>query len=164
MNRFLSIALRAGIGALVLVGLFGQIIVVPEVVADFGRSLPYGPYTALFVAIGIAGIACVQVAMGAVWMLLAMVDRDAIFTSRAYRWINTIIGASVAAALLSLAAGVNISVAFAGGGSDNFRVIAVWLAALAGIAVGTCFAMLMVVMRGLLRKAADLETEMAEVV
>ncbi|MEU0126290.1 DUF2975 domain-containing protein, partial [Streptomyces albidoflavus] len=109
--------------------------------------------------------ACVQVALVAVWMLLAMVQRDAIFTPRAFRWVDTIIGSSTLATLLALGVTGHLALAeIPTPDDDNMAVISALAAALASVGVGAVFVMLVVVMRGLLRKATDLETEIAEVV
>jgi|SRR5690606_1238182 len=165
MNRFFIMALRAGVAAAILLGLFGQIVVVPTAAADEVEYFPpYAPFAAPYVAVAILGVACVQVALVAVWMLLDMVSRDAIFTPRAFRWVDTIIGASVAATLLALGVTVHLLVAEIPSPRDGMELIGALGAATAAVGVGTAFAMLVTVMRGLLRKATDLQTEMAEVV
>lgn len=159
MSKLFTVVLRAGIAGAILLGLFGQVLVIPNSgMEEFNRII--SPFAYLYATIGILGIACVQVAMVAVWMLLTMIERDAIFTLKAFRWIDIIIGASIAATLL--AAGVAVHLLFTD--IPEMTVLGMWLAAIAAAAVGSCFAMLMVIMRGLLRKATDLEAEMAEVV
>jgi len=159
MSKIFTVILRAGIAGAILLGLFGQVLVIPNSgMEEFNRILPSFAY--VYATVGILGIACVQVAMAAVWMLLTMIERDAIFTLKAFRWIDTVIGASIAATLL--AAGVAVQLLFTD--IPEMTVLGMWLGAIAAAGVGACFAMLMVVMRGLLRKATDLETEMAEVV
>ncbi|MFJ7246755.1 DUF2975 domain-containing protein [Kitasatospora sp. NPDC098652] len=56
------------------------------------------PLTALRV-ITILGIGAVQVAMGCVWRLVTMVRRGTVFSHAAFRYVDGIIGAVVAAAL-----------------------------------------------------------------
>lgn len=164
MNGFLIAALRAGIAFAVLVGLFGQIVVIPTTAADeVDRFPPYEPFAAPYAAVAIAGVGCVQVALVAVWMLLTMVQRDAIFTPRAFRWVDVVIGAAVATALALGAAG-HLAVARIPSPGDGMDVESALAAATAAVAVGAAFAMLMVVMRSLLRKATSLQSEMAEVV
>ena len=165
MSKIFTIILRAGIGAALFFSLFGQIIVIPTTMSDSeGIWFPVGMVAEAYAAVGILGVACVQVAMVAVWMLLAMVERDAIFTPRAFRWIDIIIGASAAATLLALGVVVHLTFAELPTRMDDMTVLSMWFFAIACFVAGTCFAMLMVVMRGLLRKATNLETEMAEVV
>jgi hypothetical protein len=108
-----------------------------------------------------AGIAF---AVLAVWMLLTMVQRDAIFTSRAFRWVDVIIGASVVSTLLALGVAGHLATAEIPSPGDGMDVESALAAATVGVAVGAAFAMLMVVMRSLLHKATSLQSEMAEVV
>ncbi|WP_017594156.1 DUF2975 domain-containing protein [Nocardiopsis potens] len=165
MNGFFVTALRAGIVAAILVGLFGQIVVIPTAAAEEVEYFPpYAPFEAPYVAVAILGVACVQVALVAVWMLLAMAGRDAVFTPRAFRWVDTVIGATVAATLLALGVTVHLAVAEIPSPYDGMEVIAALGAAAACTGTGAAFAMLVAVLRSLLRKATDLQTEMAEVV
>ncbi|MFI6804421.1 DUF2975 domain-containing protein [Streptomyces luteogriseus] len=165
MNGFLIAALRAGIAFAVLVGLFGQIVVVPTTAADeVDRFPPYEPFAAPYATVAIAGVACVQVALVAVWMLLTMVQRDAIFTPRAFRWVDVVIGASAVATALALGTAGHLAVAKIPSPGDGMDVESALAAATATVAVGAAFAMLMLVMRSLLRKAASLRSEMAAVV
>ncbi|MER6105703.1 DUF2975 domain-containing protein [Streptomyces sp. NPDC001832] len=166
MNRFLIVALRAGIVAAFTLGLFGQFVVIPTTaVNEVDRFPPYAPFAAPYVTVAIIGVACVQVALVAVWMLLAMVQRGAIFTPRAFRWVDTIIGSSTLATLLALGVTGHLALAeIPTPDEDNMAVISTLAATLASVGVGAVFVMLVVVMRGLLRKATDLETEIAEVV
>lgn len=164
MSKFFTVILRAGIAAVILFGLFGQIIAIPTSLSDMeGLGLPVGPLNEIYTAVGVLGVACVQVALVALWMLLAMVERDSIFSMRAFRWIDTIIGAALVATLLAFAMAAHLTFTPTRG-ADNMDMLSLWLGSIACVGVGVAFAMLMVVMRGLLRKAAKLEAEMAEVV
>ncbi|WP_413806339.1 DUF2975 domain-containing protein [Streptomyces sp. OE57] len=165
MHRLFIVALRAGIVAAIMAGLFGQIVVIPTTAADeVDRFPPYAPFATPYVTVAILGVACVQVALVAVWMLLAMVRRGAIFTPLAFRWVDTIIGSSVVATLLALGVTGHLALAQIPTPDDGMEVIGALGAAMVSVGVGAAFAMLMVIMRSLLRKATDLETEMAEVV
>ncbi|MFD5912358.1 DUF2975 domain-containing protein [Streptomyces massasporeus] len=165
MNGFLIAALRSGIAFAVLAGLFGQIVVIPTTAADEAdRFPPYEPFATPYAAVAIAGVVCVQVALIAVWMLLTMVQRDAIFTPRAFRWVDVVIGASAVATALALGTAGHLAVAEIPSPGDGMDVESALAAATAAVAVGTAFAMLMVVMRSLLRKATSLQSEMAAVV
>ncbi|MFI7504205.1 DUF2975 domain-containing protein [Streptomyces sp. NPDC049687] len=165
MHRFFVAVLRTGIVAAVLGGLFGQIVVIPSTAADeVDRFPPYAPFQLPYVTAAIIGVACVQVVLGALWMLLGMIERDAIFSSRAFRWVDVIIGASVAATLLALGVTGHLAFADIPTPDGNMQVIGALGAAMLAVGAGAAFAMLVVVMRGLLRKATDLQTEIAEVV
>ncbi|CAM5308532.1 hypothetical protein STENM327S_06086 [Streptomyces tendae] len=165
MHRLLIAALRAGIAAAILLGLFGQIVVIPTTASDEAdRFPPYEPFAVPYATVAIAGVACVQVVLGAVWMLLDMVERDAVFTPRAFRWVDTVIGATVVATLLALGTAVHLAVAEIPSPDDGMQVLGALGAALACVGVGAVFAMLAAVMRGLLGKATALRSEMAQVV
>ncbi|MDT0322461.1 MULTISPECIES: DUF2975 domain-containing protein [unclassified Streptomyces] len=165
MHRFFIAALRVGIAFAILAGLFGQLVVIPTTAADeVDRFPPYEPFAVPYVTVAILGVACVQVALGAVWMLLSMVEREAIFTPRAFRWVDVVIGASAVATLLALGVTGHLFLAEIPEPDDGMNAISALLGATACVGVGAAFVMLVVVMRGLLRKATDLQTEMAEVV
>ncbi|QLH25674.1 DUF2975 domain-containing protein [Streptomyces sp. Rer75] len=165
MHRLFIAALRAGIVAAILMGLFGQIVVIPTMAADEVDNFPpYAPFATPYVTVAILGVACVQVALVATWMLLDMVRRGAIFTPRAFRWVDVIIGSSIVATLLAIGVTAHLALASIPSPGDGMDVISALFAATASAGVGASFAMLIVIMRSLLRKATDLETEMAEVV
>ncbi|MGW7261020.1 DUF2975 domain-containing protein [Streptomyces sp. NPDC054834] len=165
MHRSLIAILRAGIVTAILLGLFGQIVVIPTAAADeVDRFPPYAPFATPYATVAIAGVACVQVALVAVWMLLTMVERDAIFTPRAFRWVDTVIGSSIVATLLAIGVTGHLALADIPSPGDGMDVVSALAAAIVGVGVGASFAMLIVVMRSLLLKATDLQTEMAEVV
>ncbi|MFH8409207.1 DUF2975 domain-containing protein [Streptomyces sp. NPDC018019] len=165
MHRFFIGTLQAGIAVAFLLGLFGQLMVVPTTAADeVDRFPPYAPFAVPYTAVAIAVIACVQVGLVALGMLLTMVERDAIFTPRAFRWVDIIIGAAVVATLLALGVTVHLGLAEIPSPDDGMDVVGALGAATVCTAVGAAFAMLVVVMRSLLRKATELRTEMAEVI
>ncbi|MFF0648338.1 DUF2975 domain-containing protein [Streptomyces tendae] len=165
MHRLLIAALRAGIAAAVLLGLFGQIVVIPTTASDeVDRFPPYEPFAVPYATVAILGVACVQVVLGAVWMLLDMVERDAVFSRRAFRWVDTVIGATVVATLLAFGVAVHLAVAEIPSPDDGMQVLGALGAAVACVGAGAAFVMLVVVMRGLLGKATALRSELAEVV
>ncbi|MFJ3233934.1 DUF2975 domain-containing protein [Streptomyces sp. NPDC086787] len=165
MNRVFITALRVGIVTAVLAGLFAQAVVIPTTAADeVDRFPPYAPFATPYVIVAIVGVACVQVALAATWMLLAMVRRDAIFTPLAFRWVDVIIGSAVVGTLLSVGVTGHLALAHIPSPDDGMELIGALAAAAACAGAGAAFAMLVVVMRGLLRKATGLQTEMAGVV
>jgi hypothetical protein len=156
MNRHAIRALRALILFFGLMAVFGQTVIVPISAVSMSRTFPEFAFIAVpFTIIAIATLACIQVALVAVWALLAMVQRGSIFTGRAFRWVDVIIGASLAATALILAAAIGTLQT----GPPGLML------ALSGVAlVGGAIALLLLVMRGLLRTATALEGELAEVV
>lgn len=159
MNRASIIALRVFIVLLVPVTLLGQVVVIPSFARSTAQIFPEVDYLALPYSIAaIAAVGCVQVAFLAVWMLLAMVSRRAIFTERAVRWVDVIIAAALIATMVSLGIGLHLAFVVQAGGP---AIVGAFGAALIG---GVAFVPLMIVMRGLLRTATTLENELAEVV
>ncbi|GAB2903624.1 DUF2975 domain-containing protein [Streptomyces mayteni] len=165
MHRYFIVLLRAGIALAVLAGLFGQLVVIPATAADeVDRFPPYAPFQVPYVVVAIVGVVCVQVALAAVWMLLAMVERDAIFTAGAFRWVDVIIGAAAVATLLAVGVAGHLSLAEIPEPDGSMEVLGALAGATACVGLGAAFIMLVVVLRTLLRKATDLQAEMAEVV
>ncbi|MBP2478648.1 hypothetical protein JOF53_007520 [Crossiella equi] len=159
MNRTAVLILRAFVAFALLVSVFGQFVVVPGAVREeldlypefADRLLPY-------TVVGVAGVACVQVALVAVWFLLGLVHEDAMFTARAFRWVDLVIGATTAATALSGGFLVHMLTSIQPGPVANlFGITAL---AFGGFAL----ALVLVVLRGLLRKATSLEDELAVVV
>ncbi|PRX99716.1 DUF2975 domain-containing protein [Allonocardiopsis opalescens] len=165
MHLYFTIILRAGVAFAVLMGLFGQFVVIPGTAAgEVERFPPYAPLEVPYVTLAVIGVACVQVALIAVWQLLGMVGRDAIFTSRAFLWVDVIIGATVVATLLTGGVTVHLFFADIPSPADGMDLLSAFLAAAMTTGGGVALTMLLVLMRGLLRKATDLQTEISEVV
>lgn len=159
MKQSVILALRVLLVLVFLVLLGGQLYVIPAFASVSANDFPEiaflaGPYT----VIAIVGIACVQIGLFATWVLLSMVERGAIFSEHAFRWVNVIIGAAIALTILTLFTGVHLLFVVQVGGPGVLLAVAA-----AGIA-GASIILLMVVMRGLLRSATMLENELAEVV
>lgn len=165
MNRYLTLILRIALVIAIALGLFGQIVVIPGVIADeAARFPPYERIVVPYTIVAILGVACVQVVLGAVWMLLGMLRRDVVFSPGAFLWVNVIIGSSLVATLLTAGVTVHLVVTdmpFENGAMEAFGALG---AAFLTTAVGAAFTMLVVLLRGLLRKATHLQTEMSEVV
>jgi hypothetical protein len=164
MNRVAIAALR---GVILLVGLgtlFLQLLLVPELGAALARGVlaekDFAAPPPIVPALGITLGLLVELALVALWALLSMVRRDAIFSSRAFRWVDIILCAAAGATLLVVGVAVYWYVVIEPR-EDAPGVIAVLGAAVLG---GIAFMLLGVVMRGLLRNATALRTELAAVV
>ncbi|MER7965487.1 DUF2975 domain-containing protein [Streptomyces ardesiacus] len=163
MHRLIIAALRVGTASAILLGLFGQLVVIPSTASDeVDRFPPYEPFAVPYATVAIVGVACVQVVLGAVWMLLGMVERDAVFTRRAFRWVDVVIGATVVATLLALGTAVHLAVAEIPSPDDGMQALGALGAAVTCAGAGAAFAMLTVVLRGLLHKATAMRAELAE--
>jgi hypothetical protein len=101
-------------------------------------------------------VACLQVVIVSTWKLLTMVRRDQIFSTRAFVWVDAIMW-SIAAAWTMLAVFSAIVVLNA---DDPGVPLLLILMLVAGAAVG----LVVVVLRALLRQAADLRSDLEAVI
>ena len=160
MSRLAIVALRILL-VLVIVGLVcAQVIIIPIASREFGEAFGSEAVGIFYTVVGVAFVVCVEVALVAIWLLLSMVSRDAIFSSRAFRWVDVIIGAGLVATALAIAVAVHMYLVI------EPRLDAPGLIVLAGTGVlgAASFVALMIVMRGLLRSATAMQGELAEVV
>jgi hypothetical protein len=149
VNKSTIIILQAVIAVALAGSLVVQTVIVPLVWADLEGEVLWGRIA--LVTIAILGVATLQVFGVCVWMLLTKVRRGSIFSSASFRYVDVIIGAIAAAAALAW-----ILAALLAPGS-----IAPGLVALVGGAgvVLAGMALLMVVMKALLRQAIDRDAE-----
>ncbi|WP_086819975.1 DUF2975 domain-containing protein [Allokutzneria sp. NRRL B-24872] len=159
MNRVALLVLRGLITFTLLVSVFGQVVAIPNAVADEARLHPeLTDHVTAYSAVGIVGVLCVQVALVAALVLLSMAETDRLFTQRAFPWVNVVIGATAAATALTTGFGVHML-------SSEIPGPPAQILGVGGLAFGG-FALLLVllVMRGLLRRATAMEDELAVVV
>ncbi|GIE97512.1 DUF2975 domain-containing protein [Paractinoplanes rishiriensis] len=110
MKRLVVLALRA----VLVTGLVGSLFVQTVMVALFGADLDdFGPELLArrvpILSIIVLGIMTVQVTMICVWRLLTMVGRDTVFSHGAFRYVDVVIGAMAAAAVLAFAMAVTLA-------------------------------------------------------
>lgn len=157
MSTVVHVALKSMLALLVLVTLAAQVFVLPEIAQSTANLYPDIAWLRLpMLVIAIVFVACVQVALIATWRLLTMVGRDRIFQDRAFVLVDVIIGAILVAIALMIAAVVLLSTVGLGGPATLY-LIAIAVA-------GAALALLVVVMRRLLRMATQLSHDLAEVV
>ena len=99
MGKLTVSALRAVLAAVLAGTVFVQAGMVWTLVSGSDPEDGSVPLTAMRV-ITILGMVTVQVAVVCVWQLVAMVRRGTVFSHAAFRYVDTVIGAIVAAALL----------------------------------------------------------------
>lgn len=156
MSRTAITALQVVLVVGFLLLLLAQVLVLPGLAEDYARRFPEAAFLRTPVLVlAISTLACGQVAVVCIGRLLAMVGEQRIFDPAAYRYVDVFIGASAAAGALVLVVGGYVS-ATAGG--------PLWLscAVVAMVCAGT--ALLMVVMRALLRQATEQQAELADLV
>src|SRR5690554_2118716 len=148
MTRLAILALRIALAAVLLGTLFVQVLIIPLLASETAIANPEVDYLQLPYTIGaITVVVCVQVAIGCVWRLLGFVRAGSIFSPLAFRWVDAIVAAI----------GVAVSVLEA-------MPPAAFLFLIGGVVTGLCLALLVVVMRALLVRAAQLETDLSEVI
>ncbi|TFD57661.1 DUF2975 domain-containing protein [Cryobacterium suzukii] len=158
MHRTAIITLKTLILALIALLLACQVFVIPAVAQQMVEKSPQLGYLQVpGIVVTVGFLLCVQVALACVWRLLSLVRASIIFRENAFRYVNIILGIVALATLLIL--GSFITLAVAGVASPSV----IMLCSL-GIVVGSGLALMIVVMRGLLRKASQLERDLAEVV
>lgn len=100
MGKITVLALRTVLAMGLAGSLFVQVWMVPLLSIDLEEAgAPTGPRIALLVIV-VLGIVSIQVTLGCVWRLLTMVRRGTVFSHAAFRFVDVIFGAIVAAALL----------------------------------------------------------------
>ena len=158
MRNVVIVAAKALIVVLFAAIVFEQVAYVPANARSFAQAAPE------FAALELPGILlvdalllCGQVVLVCVWALLSLAAEDRIFDNAAFRWVDIIIG-SIAVAGLLIVAGLVVLDAASAGGPFTALVGLISLICAAGLAL------VVVVMRGLLRQATQLRQDLSEVV
>ncbi len=158
MNDLARRLLRIALVVLLLGSLLVQVLL-PVLASQVGTRFPEVAYLVVpYSVAAILFVGCGQVVSLAVWRLLHLVDRGAIFTGRALRWVNVIMACGAVATLLSAGVLVHMLRFVPGGGGPMIYYLA------ACVVGGLAFVLLMVVMRGLLISAIANRAELDEVI
>ncbi|TFB58570.1 DUF2975 domain-containing protein [Cryobacterium sp. TMT1-62] len=158
MHKATIVSLKALIVAMIVLLLACQLFMVPGVArqsAETYADLGYLQTPGIIVAV--LFLLCVQVVLVCVWRLLSMVRTSVIFSDNAFLWVDVILCAMVLATLL-------IGVSMATLASANVASPSVMLLCALGVVVGAGLALLILVLRGLLRNARQLQQDLSEVV
>ncbi len=157
MNHAAILSLKALLVALIAVLLACQVWVIPEIAAQSAFQHPELAYLQLpGILVSIIFVLCVQLSLICTWQLLTLVSGSSIFSESAFKWVDAILWLVIGATLLILATLITLTVV---GVSSPTNVMCIL-----GLVLGASFALLVVVMRGLLHKASQLELDLAEVV
>ncbi len=158
MQPRVTAVLKTLIAVMILLLLASQILVIPEVARITAIR---NPDVAQLEIPGIIGaiifLALVQVTLVCVWRLLSLVRAERIFSTDAFRYVDVILW-------MLAAAGVLIAVSYVVIIASRAVSLSLTLLAILGIVVSAALALLVVVLRGLLHKALQLEQDMSEVV
>lgn len=104
MGKLAVLALRAVLVVLLGGSVFVQAVMVPLAAMDTDEIDADVPYLRPMVfVILVLGIVTTQVVMVCVWRLVTMVRRGTVFSHAAFRYVDVVIGAIVAAAVLTFA-------------------------------------------------------------
>lgn len=152
LSKVLIVALAAG-------GVLVQVVLLPIQASQSAETFPdVAALRVPILAMCTLFVVCGQAVLVCIWVLLSMVRENSIFSERAYTYVNIMIGALAAAAVLPIAAFATIQLVAHAGPPTLFL-----LAFGAAIACGA-LALVLLVMRTLLAKASEQAQFMAEVV
>ena len=149
MGKWTILALRVVIALALAGSLFVQVVMMPLIWADLEGAEDWA--RGLFIAILVLGIVTMQVSAICIWQLLTMVRRGSVFSTAAFRYVDVIIGAVAAASVLAFLMAVLLAPGEVAPGI-------VGLICGASLVLGG-MALLVVVMKALLRQAIASETE-----
>ena len=158
MERAAIIGTKAIIVFFVALSLLGQIVVIPFLASEVATEYPEFAHLKIIGIIGcVAIVASVQVALLCTWRLVTLVKRDTIFQPAAFRIVNILIASFLTVGVLAFIG--NAIVAFAGAGHPSILLLStVTISASLGIAL------LLVIMKELLRKASTYAHDLTEVI
>ncbi len=154
MSRTTIVTLRAAIALSLSGSLAIQVLILPAVWRDLSGAAPAWRITS--VAIVGLWLACLQVVAICIWRLVSMAADDAVFSAGAFRFVNVVIAAISVAAILT----AGFATLLVPGEVAPGVVGIIYGAALATGGV----ALVVVVMKSLLRKAIEMRSELDEVV
>ncbi|BDZ40584.1 DUF2975 domain-containing protein [Microbacterium suwonense] len=158
MQPLATLLLRWMIVLLLALLLFVQIFLIPLVAAETAARNPDLAYLEVPGIVGaVLFLVLVEIVLVCVFALLSLVRADRIFSPHAFRYVDVIVGALLASAVLLMAS----FLVLAAGRAVNPGILVL---AVFGIVVSVSLALLVGVMRGLLRKALQLEQDLSEVV
>jgi len=110
MGKLTVLALRIVLAMVLAGSLFVQLVMMPMLAMDLdGLDPDYAHLRTSLIAVPVLGIVTVQVVSVCVWRLVTMVRRGTVFSHAAFRYVDIVIGAVVAASLLTFSLGVVLS-------------------------------------------------------
>ncbi|TMR95244.1 DUF2975 domain-containing protein [Nonomuraea basaltis] len=156
MGKLTVLTLRAMLVALLAGSVFVQTAMVPLLAIDLeALNADLAHLRTPFLVITVLGVVTVQVVLVCVWRLATMVRRGTVFSHAAFRYVDVVIGAIVAAAFLMFALGVILAP------GDPVPPGMVLLIGGAGVAI-LGVALIVLVLRMLLAQAVARDVEAAQ--
>jgi len=153
MGRLMIAVLRFVLAGALIGSVLVQTVMVPLLATDLDGADPEVlDLRPPLIVIVLLGIVTTQVVMICVWRLLTMVRRGTVFSHAAFRYVDVVIGAIAAAALLLFTLGVVLAP-----GEAVAPGIVLLIGGAAAVTVG--IALVVVVMRQLLAQAVARDTE-----
>jgi hypothetical protein len=147
------LALRTVIALMLAGSLFVQLVMVPLLAVDLRELAPEFAYLRTpILVIAVLGVVTIQVTLVCVWRLVTMVRRGTVFSAAAFRYVDVVIGAVVAAALLTF----GLAVTLAPGEAVAPGIVLLICGASLGV-LGV--ALVVLVLRTLLAQAVDRDVE-----
>lgn len=158
MSKIVVFGTKTVIALLFVVTLIAQFLLVPLLAQEMAHEFPEVSYLQWPGIIGcVCVLLCGQVVLVCVWRLLSMVAKESIFSSTAFTIVNVTIAAIFVAAVLVIAALIVLQ-------AVNALPGGVMIMLLTGALLGTGLGLLLIVMRGLLKKATLLDQDLAGVI
>ena len=153
MGKLTILALRIVLAVVLAGTLFVQAVMVPLLASDLSEAGPAAEAVRLPVSvIVVLGLIAVQVVLVCVWCLLTMARRGTVFSTAAFRYVDVVIAAVSAAALLLLGLGAVLAP------GEGVAPGVVLLIGGAGVAVAGV-ALIVLVLRALLAQAVAIDAE-----
>lgn len=153
MGKLTILALRIVLAVVLPGTLFVQAVMVPLLASDLSEAGPAAEAVRLPVSvIVVLGLIAVQVVLVCVWCLLTMARRGTVFSTAAFRYVDVVIAAVSAAALLLFGLGAVLAP------GEGVAPGVVLLIGGAGVAVAGV-ALIVLVLRALLAQAVAIDAE-----
>ena len=142
-----------------LLSLLIQFFAIPSLAREVTQYAPEFTYLIVpYTVPAFLAFACVEAVLVSMWVLLGLVASGNVFSAKSFRWVNVIIWSTWIAVALALIP-VVIMTAVPGSGAPAPFLLMI-IITLGGVA----FALLMTVMRALLRQATEARAELEEVI
>lgn len=146
--------------ALLILGGLGSLTVQFAIVMNVVYGSPRDALSWVLAALALVFVACVEVAIVCLWRLLTFARSDAIFSTRAFRFVDVIVGCCVAAGVLIMVAAAILAPMPDVDGPPPGMILIFGLVGAGCWGIG----LLVVVMRGLLTRAIAWRDELEVVI